>query len=35
MEPNAAACGLLAALDRIEANGRAHFIDYKGEQIPW
>jgi len=35
MEPDAATCGLLAALDRLEANGRAHFIDYKGEQIPW
>lgn len=35
MEPNAAACGLLAALDRLEASGRAHFIDYSGEHIPW
>ncbi len=30
-----AASGLLAALDRLPAGPRAHFIDYRGENIPW
>ena len=35
MSPDDAARGLLLALDRLTPNGRAHFIDYKGEPIPW
>ena len=27
--------GLFQALDALAANGRAHFIDYRGNTIPW
>ena len=35
MAPNDAARGLLEALDKLAPCGRAQFIDYKGEHIPW
>lgn len=34
-DPLVAAQGLLCALDSLNANGRACFVDYKGELIPW
>lgn len=30
-----AVTGLLAALDRLEPTGRAHFVDHAGQNIPW
>lgn len=34
-DPARAVTGLLQALDSLAPSGRAHFIDYKGETIPW
>ncbi|MCZ8253192.1 MAG: SDR family NAD(P)-dependent oxidoreductase [Hylemonella sp.] len=33
--PALAVQGLLQALDQLEPTGRAHFIDYAGQSIPW
>lgn len=33
--PQTSVQGLLAALDTLDATGRAHFIDYAGQTIPW
>ena len=35
MAPGEAVRGLLAALDAAPATGRAHFLDYRGQTIPW
>lgn len=35
LAPDESAAGLLATLDGLEANGRAHFVDYRGGVIPW
>jgi NAD(P)-dependent dehydrogenase (short-subunit alcohol dehydrogenase family) len=33
--PEDAVEGLLMALDRLEPNGRAHFVDHTGQRVPW
>ncbi|MDP3700748.1 MAG: SDR family NAD(P)-dependent oxidoreductase [Hylemonella sp.] len=33
--PEEAVRGLLAALDALPPSGRAHFVDYAGQPIPW
>jgi len=33
--PDASAAGLLHAINRLHANGRAWFVDHRGEEIPW
>lgn len=35
LEPLVSARQMLAALDTLSASGRAHFIDYRGQPIPW
>lgn len=35
MEPAVAAQGLLSALDALAPTGRAQFVDYRGQPIPW
>lgn len=35
IEARTSARGMLWALDRLHAKGRAWFVDYRGEEIPW
>jgi NAD(P)-dependent dehydrogenase (short-subunit alcohol dehydrogenase family) len=35
LTPAASATGMLAALDALQPTGRAQFVDYRGEMIPW
>lgn len=35
LDPAISARGMLQSIDRLEATGRAHFIDYRGDSIPW
>jgi NAD(P)-dependent dehydrogenase (short-subunit alcohol dehydrogenase family) len=35
LDPLLSARQMLAALDTLAATGRAHFIDYRGQPIPW
>ena len=35
LDPQHSASQMLAALDGLAATGRAHFIDYRGQPIPW
>ena len=35
LSPQASAAGLWAALDALPTTGRAHFVDYRGQAIPW
>ncbi len=35
VEARQAAAGLLKTLDTLEAGPRAHFVDYRGQMIPW
>ena len=35
LDPLASACGMLHAIDALEATGRAQFVDYRGAPIPW
>ena len=35
MDPEIAARKLLRVIDRLQATGRAHFIDHEGQVIPW
>jgi NAD(P)-dependent dehydrogenase (short-subunit alcohol dehydrogenase family) len=35
LDPQDSASQMLAALDGLPATGRAHFIDYRGQPIPW
>jgi NAD(P)-dependent dehydrogenase (short-subunit alcohol dehydrogenase family) len=34
-DPAEAVAGLLAALDALPATGRAHFVDHRGQPVPW
>jgi NAD(P)-dependent dehydrogenase (short-subunit alcohol dehydrogenase family) len=33
--PDVSVAGLLQALDALPAQGRAHFVDYRGQSIAW
>ena len=35
LDPQDSASKMLTALDGLAATGRAHFIDYRGQPIPW
>lgn len=35
LDPATSARGMLRAIDALEATGRAQFIDYRGDAIPW
>jgi hypothetical protein len=35
MPPDESAQRLLAAMDALQPTGRAQFVDYAGEAIPW
>jgi NAD(P)-dependent dehydrogenase (short-subunit alcohol dehydrogenase family) len=35
LEPAMSARRMLQAIDRLDATGRAHFVDYRGDTIPW
>ena len=35
LDPTVSAQRLLAALDTLAPSGRAHFVDYLGQPIPW
>ena len=35
LDPQDSASRMLVALDGLAATGRAHFIDYRGQSIPW
>lgn len=35
ISPEASVRGMLAALDALEPLGHAHFVDYRGQPIPW
>lgn len=35
ISPDESAAGLLQAINRLRAKGRAWFVDHRGEEIPW
>jgi NAD(P)-dependent dehydrogenase (short-subunit alcohol dehydrogenase family) len=35
LEPNTSVLGMLTALKNLSVKSGAHFIDYKGNEIPW
>jgi NAD(P)-dependent dehydrogenase (short-subunit alcohol dehydrogenase family) len=35
LEPQESVAGMLAALGALEAKSGAHFVDYRGQDIPW
>jgi len=35
LEPHTSVLGMLTALKNLSVKSGAHFIDYKGNEIPW
>jgi len=35
MAPEDSVNRLLQVLDKLPANGRAHFVDHEGQVVPW